>query len=65
MKKNRIGLNLQTDELRLEIGDEMKLSNKAASNSTKMIENFMVLANIVVAELLIKNDIETLFRNHI
>jgi len=65
IEKNRIGLNLQTDELRLEIGDEMKLSNKAASNSTKMIENFMVLANIVVAELLIKNDIETLFRNHI
>lgn len=49
---NRVGLELETPELRLEVSsDTMHMQAKRATASTRMIETFMVAANEAVAEM--------------
>ncbi|MHA2249344.1 MAG: RNB domain-containing ribonuclease [Candidatus Kariarchaeaceae archaeon] len=64
LQKHRKGLKLETDDVRLELGGQMSVSIKSSSNSTKMIETFMVAANETVAEILQEKEIPVVFRNH-
>ncbi len=64
LQKHRRGLRIQTDDVRLELGGEMSLSSKTASNSTQMIEVFMVAANETVAEILQREKLPVVYRNH-
>ncbi|MDH5400986.1 MAG: ribonuclease R [Candidatus Heimdallarchaeota archaeon] len=64
LQKHRKGLALETDDVRLELGGQMKLSVKSSSNSTKMIETFMVAANETIAELMEKDGYPAIYRNH-
>lgn len=64
LQKHRKGLKIQTDDVRLELGGEMSLATKTPSNSTMMIEAFMVAANETVAEILQREKLPVVFRNH-
>jgi len=64
LQTHRRGLALETDDVRLELGGQMALSVKSSSASTKMIETFMVAANETVAEILQKNELPVVYRNH-
>lgn len=64
LRTHRRGLNLETDEVRLELEDKMSVRTKSSSNSTKLIEAFMVAANETVAEILENNNLPTIFRDH-
>jgi exoribonuclease R len=64
IRTHRRGLNLETDEVRLELEEKMSVRTKSSSNSTKMIETFMVAANETVAEILENNNLPNIFRDH-
>lgn len=64
IRTHRRGLNLETDEVRLELEEKMSVRTKSSSNSTKMIEAFMVAANETVAEILENNNLPNIFRDH-
>ncbi len=64
LQKHRKGLKIQTDDVRLDLGGQMKLSVKTASKSTQMIETFMVAANETVAEILQSKKLPVVYRNH-
>ncbi|MFV2013864.1 MAG: RNB domain-containing ribonuclease, partial [Candidatus Heimdallarchaeota archaeon] len=64
IRNHRRGLNLETEEVRLELEEKMSIRLKSSSNSTKMIEAFMVSANETVAEILENNNLPTIFRDH-
>ncbi|OLS25762.1 MAG: Ribonuclease R [Candidatus Heimdallarchaeota archaeon LC_2] len=64
LRTHRRGLNLETDDVRLELEEKMSVSIKSSSKSTKMIEAFMVSANETVAEILEKKELPNIFRDH-
>lgn len=64
LQRQRRGLKIQTDDVRLELGGQMSLTTKTASNSTQMIESFMVAANETVAEILQREKLPVVYRNH-
>ncbi len=64
LNKHRKGLMIKSDNIRLELGGQMSLQTKSASNSTQMIESFMVSANETVAEILQNNSLPVVYRNH-
>lgn len=64
IRTHRRGLSLETGEVRLELEEKMAVKVKSSSNSTRMIEAFMVAANETVAEILEKNGLPTIFRDH-
>ncbi|MCY3411073.1 MAG: VacB/RNase II family 3'-5' exoribonuclease [Candidatus Heimdallarchaeota archaeon] len=64
LQQHRKGLKIMTDDVRLELGGEMSLSTKTASNSTQMIETFMVAANETVAEIIQQKKLPVVYRNH-
>lgn len=64
IRKHRRSLNLETDDVRLELTEQMSVSIKTPSPSTKMIEAFMVAANETVAEILQEKSIPVIYRGH-
>jgi exoribonuclease R len=64
LQQFRKGLNLETDDVRLELGGKMAVTTKQSSNATKLIETFMVAANETVAEILLEKELPVVFRNH-
>ena len=64
LQKHRRGLNLETDEVRLEVGGQMAIKTKSSSNATKLIETFMVAANETIAEIIQAKELPVIYRNH-
>jgi exoribonuclease R len=64
INKHRRSLNLETPEVRLELGKEMTISTKTSSASTKMIETYMVAANEAIGEIFARAKVPAIYRCH-
>ena len=65
INEKRRSLFLETPELRLTVQPtSLEMEVKTSSNSTKMIETFMVAANEVVSEALSSKEIPAIYRCH-
>jgi exoribonuclease R len=65
MSDQRMGLELETDELKVEIGrGGVDPDIKTGTQATKLIERFMVAANEAVARKLADNDVPAPYRCH-
>ncbi len=65
MRENRNALELDTSELRVNIRtEEIDPTQKSATRSTRLIEQFMVAANEAVARFLTEHDAPTPYRCH-
>jgi len=61
---HRRSLHLETPEVKLHLGQEMSISTKEATPSTKMIETFMVAANEAIGEIFFRAKIPGIYRCH-
>lgn len=61
---HRRSLHLETPEVKLHLGQEMSISTKEATASTKMIETFMVAANEAVGEIFHRAKVPGIYRCH-
>lgn len=65
MRTHRAGLDLDTGEIRVSVGaDGFEATEKRGNDATRMIEAFMVAANITVAKHLRQEETPLLFRCH-
>ncbi len=62
--QHRRSLNLETPDVRLELGKKMKVQVKSSSPSTKMIETFMVTANEAIGEIFHRAEVPGIYRDH-
>lgn len=64
INQHRKSLNLETPDIKLEMGEEMTIKIKNSSASTKLIETFMVAANEAIGEIFARAKVPAIYRCH-